>query len=39
MAESLFENDGIKDNKARDFFIAIAPLLSFSSYCLGLGII
>lgn len=39
MASGLFENDEIKDNKARDFFYSHSSLIVFSFYCFGLGII
>ncbi|RKV59652.1 hypothetical protein [Helicobacter pylori] len=37
MAESLFENDGIKDNKARDFFYSHSSLIVFFFLLLGFG--
>ncbi|WP_104744637.1 hypothetical protein [Helicobacter acinonychis] len=37
MAESLFENDGIKSNKARDFFYNHSSLIVFFLLLLGFG--
>ncbi len=37
MAESLFENDEIKSNKARDFFYSHSSLIVFFFLLLGFG--